>query len=266
MSIDSLAFAFSIGLLGAGHCLGMCGGIAAALSFAMPKADRFTRFRILFTYNTGRILSYGLAGLLFGWLAQTAVEAWMKEFGMPILRSIAGLFMILMGAYVAQWSRLLTILERGGGIVWRKIEPFGRALMPVNNELQALALGGIWGWLPCGLIYSALAYAVLQGSALQSSLTMVAFGLGTLPAVLLGGLAGASIKALIQQKSFRIVSAVLLMLFGIWTMWSAFYHAFYHQHQGHQGHDHHHIENRELDTLIYDAYCGDEKINPILEE
>ena len=260
---EAVFAAFSIGLLGAGHCLGMCGGIAAALSFAIPESDMFKRFRILFTYNTGRILSYGLVGLVFGWLGQSVIQLWMQQYGMSILRGGAGVLLILMGLYLAQWSKLLVHLERAGGVIWKGLKPLSDKLMPVKNEPQALALGMVWGWLPCGLVYSTLAFAIAQPSPVASSMTMIAFGLGTLPAVFLGGVAGAGLKSFLQKIWFRRASALALMAFGAWTIWSVIAHA---GHHGHEHHDHSGHHNHSALTLesYDDLYCRQEKRDPIL--
>ena len=251
MSVESLTAAFLIGLLGAGHCLGMCGGIAAALSFAIPKEKKTAKICILLGYNIGRISSYGLVGALFGLLGQTLIHGLFQEFGMLILRGLAGVLLILMGLYLAQWSRLLTFLERLGIPVWKRLKPISDKLMPVKSTRQALALGMIWGWLPCGLVYSTLAFASAQASPFTSMLVMVVFGLGTLPAVFLGGLASSGLKAFLQSLSFRRASAILLIVFGVWTLYSIYDHSVNHgaHHSGHIGesstegvdeHHHHH--------------------------
>ena len=209
----SLAAAFGLGFLGGAHCIGMCGGIMGALSFGMSDSTAAMRYRILLSYNIGRILSYGLIGLLFGSLGYL-LGAY------DVLRIIAGTLLIAMGLYLANWWRGLTWLELGGAYFWRYIQPLGKGLMPVSSSPKALLLGAVWGWLPCGLVYSALAYASAQANPYQAAAVMVAFGLGTLPSVMAGGLMAERIKATIQNRNIRSVFALIIIGFGCWTIYA----------------------------------------------
>ncbi|MNZ46539.1 Cytochrome C biogenesis protein transmembrane region [compost metagenome] len=209
-----LGSALVLGLLGGGHCLGMCGGLMGALTLAIPKEQRSRRFRLLLAYNLGRILSYALAGLLLG-LAGWAVA------NSPVataMRVLAALLLISMGLYLAGWWSGLTRIEGLGRILWRRIEPLARGLLPVRNAPRALLLGALWGWLPCGLVYSTLLWAASQGDAVDSALLMLAFGLGTLPVLLATGLAAERLTALLRRRGVRIAGGLLVILFGLWTL------------------------------------------------
>ena len=239
--IEAGLSAFIVGLLGAGHCIGMCGGIASALGLALSDRTTCPRAYLLFGYNLGRILSYALAGSVMGWLASSFSEG--GDF--PVLRVLAGLMMILLGFYLAGWWRLLAHLERVGATLWRFVKPLADRLLPVSSVWQACLLGGLWGWLPCGLIYSALVLAMAQASAVGGALTMFAFGLGTLPAMLLSGVLAHKLGTFLRWRPWRWFNGVLLMLFGLWTITIAL------QHSGHNSasqmdpggasqHEHHH--------------------------
>ncbi len=230
-SLDLLPYisAFTIGLLGGGHCIGMCGGIMAALSFSVPATERGRRWRILLSYNVGRIASYTLIGLLAGGLGYQFASGQ----GLSVLRIIAGLLLLAMGLYLAGWWRGLSYLEKLGGVFWRRLQPLGNRLMPVKNSASALMLGALWGWLPCGLVYTAVAYALAQASAFSSAGVMLAFGLGTLPPVLASGVFAERIKSLIQRRSLRLPMAILIMLFGVWTLWGTAQHAGHSDHAAH---------------------------------
>jgi sulfite exporter TauE/SafE len=222
-----LAAAFSLGLLSSAHCVGMCGGIMGALTLAIPAEASGRRLALLLSYNGGRIGSYVLMGALLGIFAG-GLQAVGAGFG---LRLLAGLLLIAMGLYLANWWQGLTWLERGGRYLWAYIQPLGKALLPVGTAPKALLLGALWGWLPCGLVYTALAYAMTQANALQSGGVMLAFGLGTLPAVLATGLAAQQFARLLQRRGVRTGFAVLIILFGVWTLLGG----------GHTGgHDHEH--------------------------
>lgn len=209
-----LVSALILGLLGGGHCLGMCGGLMSALTLAIPAEQRARRLRLLLAYNLGRVLSYAAAGLLLG-LAGWAVA------GSPAanaMRVIAALLLIAMGLYLAGWWSGLTRIEALGRGLWRHIQPLTRRFMPVTSVPRALVLGSLWGWLPCGLVYSTLLWASSQGNALDSALLMLAFGIGTWPVLLATGLAAERITALLRRRGIRVAGGVLVMLFGIWTM------------------------------------------------
>lgn len=209
-----LISAMILGLLGGGHCIGMCGGLMGALTLAIPPEQRARRFRLLLAYNLGRILSYTAAGLLIG-LAGWAVASGPAAM---VLRVIAALLLIAMGLYLAGWWSGLTRIEALGRGLWRHIQPVAGKLLPVSSLPRALLLGALWGWLPCGLVYSTLLWAASQGSASESALLMLAFGLGTWPVLLATGLAAERLTALLRKRGIRIAGGVLVILFGIWTL------------------------------------------------
>ncbi|MDZ5602319.1 sulfite exporter TauE/SafE family protein [Pseudomonas sp. RP23018S] len=209
-----LGSAFVLGLLGGGHCLGMCGGLMSALTFAIPAEQRGRRLRLLVAYNVGRVLSYACAGLLLG-LAGWALASSPLALG---LRVLAGLLLICMGLYLAGWWSGLTRVEALGRGLWRHLQPLARRLLPVSSLPRALLLGALWGWLPCGLVYSTLLWAASQGNASHSAWLMLAFGLGTWPVLLATGLAAERVAALLRRRSVRRAGGLLVMLFGLWTL------------------------------------------------
>ena len=216
--------ALMIGLLGSTHCVGMCGGIVGALSAGL-KPDPARPISALaayhLAYNAGRILSYTAAGAAIGLLG-SQIDMMNVSAALPIGRLIAGLFMIALGLYLAGWWQAITLLEKGGAYVWRWIEPLGRRFLPVRSPLHAAGLGMIWGWLPCGLVYSTLVLAMSSMSASQGALIMLGFGLGTLPVLLtLGNLSG-NLRALAQHPVARRIAGSGVLLFGIYTCISAF--------------------------------------------
>ena len=216
---------FVVGLLGGVHCVGMCGGIAAALTFGLPP-DRQRRLAsllpFLLAYNTGRIASYAAAGAIVGGAGTLLSRLVPVQGAQRALLVIAALFMVAMGLYLGGWWSALARLERVGGVIWRRIEPLGRRLMPVQRPGQALALGLLWGWLPCGLVYSALVSAVAAGGAWQGATVMLAFGLGTLPNLMAMGAAASAVSRLARRPAVRRAAGASVVLFGLWTLWSAF--------------------------------------------
>jgi uncharacterized protein len=180
-----LAAVFMVGLLGGAHCAGMCGGIVAALTVRMP-GER-PRRSLTLAYNAGRIATYAAAGALAGGAGSLALLA---DGVLPVqvaLYVLAQLMLLALGLYLLGVPRWIAVFERAGARLWRRVHPYARALFPVRTPARALAVGALWGFVPCGLVYSVLATAMLLGSAANGALVMAAFGLGTLPALLAAG-------------------------------------------------------------------------------
>lgn len=217
-----------MGLVSSAHCIGMCGGIMGALSMAIPPSASTRRWVILSAYNLGRITSYTIMGLLAGFFAAQFAALG----GAIVLRVLAGLLLMAMGLYLADWWRGITVLETVGRYLWVYIQPIGKSLMPVNTIGKAFALGVLWGWLPCGLVYAAMAMAMTQPQPIMAAIAMCAFGLGTLPAVLAAGVAAQQLTRILQTRKLRMVLAIIVIGFGIWTLWAGVAHG---------GHKHHHL-------------------------
>jgi hypothetical protein len=202
----------AIGLAGAGHCAGMCGGIATALGMASGGRQKPV---LALAYNLGRIASYSIAGGLAATLGY-----WGREYLAlgPLLRVFAGIILIFMGLYLADWWRGILIFEKAGVHLWRLLQPLSNRLLPVRTMPGAVLVGCVWGWLPCGLVYTALAYAAVAGSPLEGALRMTAFGLGTLPAMLLATAFSGAFARRLQDRRLRRVMALLMITFGISTL------------------------------------------------
>nr|WP_249199232.1 sulfite exporter TauE/SafE family protein [Photobacterium sp. GJ3] len=216
MSTDFFA-AFMIGLLGAGHCLGMCGGIAAAITLGMPGQQQQRRFPFLLCYNLGRLVSYAAAGALIGGAVAGMASLSGLSTTLLYLRLLAALMMILLALYLGQWWQGVTKIEAVGQILWRRIAPLAQSMLPLKSPISAFPFGLLWGWLPCGLVYSTLSWAAVAGNAVSGAGVMLAFGLGTLPAMILVGTMAERLKLWLSNQIFKKTSAVLLLVYGIHT-------------------------------------------------
>ncbi|QFU76546.1 sulfite exporter TauE/SafE family protein [Halioglobus maricola] len=211
----SLVSAFTLGLAGSGHCLGMCGGIAAALNLGGQRPTSVT-----LSYHTGRILSYTLLGGLLGLIAGSIdLVAWTIG-----LRYLAGFLLIAMGLSVANWWQGIRFIEQAGSVLWKPVQSFSSRFLPVKNPLQGLALGLCWGLMPCGLIYSALAWSATAQSAPVSAALMLCFGLGTLPAMLAVSLGADKLQVFLRRRGLKIFIALMLIASGTWTIYLVYSH------------------------------------------
>ncbi|NAW60192.1 MULTISPECIES: sulfite exporter TauE/SafE family protein [unclassified Vibrio] len=218
MSPDFLG-AFVIGVVGAGHCMGMCGGLASLLSLGQQSHSKQRVIPLL--YNTGRLISYALVGALVGGSVSTLAEVSELNSALVWLRLIAAIFMILLACYLGRWWNGLLQVEKLGQSVWRYISPVGKSLLPLKSSLHALPFGVIWGWLPCGLVYSTLTWSAVSGSAVNGALIMLAFGAGTLPAMLFVGYGANYFQKIQQSGLFRNISAFLILGYGVYTAFGA---------------------------------------------
>ena len=202
-----------VGLLGGGHCVGMCGGLVGAVTLTLP--GQRPRLSFLLAYNGGRIASYAAAGVLAGLIG---ASGFFLQHVLPVeklLYGLANLMLVVLGLYLAGlWQGVLQ-LERVGGVLWQRLQPLSRRLLPLRSIPQAFALGLVWGWLPCGLVYSVLVAALATASGVQGGLLMLAFGLGTLPTLLTMGLTAVHLKVWLQQLWVRRISGGLVLGFGL---------------------------------------------------
>lgn len=219
LSDVSLWAAFVVGLLGGVHCVGMCGGIVTALSLGLPETERANRWRYLLAYNLARISSYTLAGALLGGLGWMAAHWSGLHQVQLVLQWIAALFMVALGLYLAGWWRGLARVEHAGGSLWNRLEPLGRRFLPVRTPTQAFLLGLIWGWLPCGLVYSVLVWSISTADPVYGGLLLLSFGLGTLPNLLAMGVLAERLSARARDPRVRRAAGLLVMGFGLYTLY-----------------------------------------------
>ena len=202
---------FLVGLLGGTHCVGMCGGIVGALSMGAPA-----RWPMLLSYNAGRILSYSAAGAIAGALGAASLGLEGQVPARLILYFFANLMLVALGFYLLGVTRALAFTERVGQNLWRVLQPLTKRFLPARTMSQAFPLGLLWGWLPCGLVYSALASSLSAGSAGRGALMMLAFGLGTLPNLLLAGIVLARLNEFVRRPAVRMFSGLLVLGFGLY--------------------------------------------------
>ena len=205
---------FLLGFFGGTHCVGMCGGLSSAFALQLPP--HLNRLGLIVLLNLGRISSYVLIGLIVGLVGQVGISLddtrWLQN-GLYIA---ANILLLLLGLYLAGLSTAATQIERIGRPIWKRLNPILNRLLPIKSVPACFGVGMLWGWLPCGLVYSASLYALGSGNAVQGGLYMLAFALGTLPNLLAMGIFAAQLKTLLQRKAIRLCAGLLV------TGWAVF--------------------------------------------
>jgi sulfite exporter TauE/SafE len=223
----SLWAALLAGVAASGHCFAMCGGMAGALGLRArhQSSDNTSLLVHASRYHGGRIGGYAIAGALCGVFGSTLNALLdLARLG-AALRIASGVLMLLIAArIVIRWNGLAW-LERQGARFWARIQPLATRQLSGTHKLNAVAVGFLWGWLPCGLVYSMLLFATTSANALQGASIMIAFGVGTLPSMLTSSLFAAQLQAALKHRIARLLSGIALTCFGIWMIAAALQHS-----------------------------------------
>lgn len=207
---------FLLGFFGGTHCVGMCGGLSSAFALQLPP--HLNRLGLIVLLNLGRISSYVLIGLIVGLVGQIGISLddtrWLQN-GLYIA---ANILLLLLGLYLAGLSTAATQIERIGRPIWKRLNPILNRLLPIKSVPACFGVGMLWGWLPCGLVYSASLYALGSGNAVQGGLYMLAFALGTLPNLLAMGIFAAQLKTLLQRKAIRLCAGLLVAGWAVFRL------------------------------------------------
>jgi len=239
-----IASALGIGLLGATHCLSMCGSVNA-LMLGQTQGSPLLRSRRVLAFNLGRIGSYALAGLSLGSVS-FAVQSIHPNI-MAATQILAGLLLLAMALFIGRWWLGLGAFERWFGRIWQYIQPLATQLLPVKSTFAALKIGALWGWMPCGMVYSTLSWAILAENPLQSAVLMLAFGVGTLPAMLAAGFFAQAVLNLFKLDWVRNLSVVMLIVFALWQLSNGIGRVYSDQ----SGHQHNHVQNEDKKSPAY---------------
>lgn len=259
MNLDYFS-AFLIGFIGSGHCIAMCGGVVGMLSSAsqtkpskeiankqsrhrsrsqddnsiiptinvdkaiLKPCSANSNFSFALHYNLGRILTYTLIGGIIGFTGSMLA----KNLGAPlaVLRIISAIFLIFLGLYIGQWLMWLNRIELLGKHLWTRLSPLTKYVLPVNTKKRAFGLGTIWGWLPCGLVYSTLTWSMASGSFIDGAFIMLFFGLGTLPVLLTMSLSFTHFVNAFRSSKIKSVMALILIFYGIYSLFNAYKYIF----------------------------------------
>ncbi len=205
----------------------MCGGIVGALTLGTPESNikggkKTSPLVINLGYNIGRISGYIVAGTIVGFLGSSLIDLTGIQTAKQVLAVIASLFMVALGLYLAGLWNGIAKIEVIGSVLWKRIQPLTTRFIPVKSFQQAIPLGFLWGWLPCGLVYTALIWTLSAGGAIEGALIMFAFGLGTLPNLLAMGVIAARLSQWVQNPKVRLIAGMLVVLMGVLTLLRSF--------------------------------------------
>lgn len=204
---------FVIGLLGSGHCIGMCGGFAMTIGATQPKIGPALVNQLV--YSAGRVFTYGFLGALGGMIGSrfTRLELPLVE-AQQVLAIVAGLLMLYiglnsLGLFRIKWRR--TADGKGEGMLTNMLRHFINA-----PGLGPFLLAGVFtGFLPCGLVYVALAKATTTAHPVQGWLSMVCFGVGTVPAMVLIGCGGTMLSRTLRTRVLQLAACFVILLGGV---------------------------------------------------
>jgi sulfite exporter TauE/SafE len=214
MPLDALVLGGALlsGLLGGAHCAAMCGGIATSLSVRQRGG-----WWMALQPNPGRVLGYVLAGAIVGGIGHGLLDVARMPWLATALRSAVGVVLIVAALRLFDRDGRLGFL-RGNASLWQWLRPLQKRLLPADTTGKRIALGLLWGWMPCGLSTTLLAAAWLTADATHGALTMAAFGLGTLPVMLPLTWAGTRLGQRLQRGAWRMAMGATVLLSGVMTL------------------------------------------------
>lgn len=208
-----------MGLTGSVHCLTMCGSLSVALGFSIPKQKTFWLYALF--VSLGRVFGYGLIGLLANLLTQSIVVA--SSGTVFYLSMLSGVLIVGIGLHIANISNIVTKLEKLGTFIDIWLAPLKKKLMPIDTIPKCLAYGLLWGFLPCGLVYTALSLAIVSPSPITAFSVMTIFGLATLPTVVGMTVFSNHLSRIFSHSYTKIILGLIITFAGLYQISNAFY-------------------------------------------
>ena len=203
--------AFSMGLFGSPHCLGMCGGIVTAFGLSMQHVSDSKKNGLILTYHLGRLISYALLGLIASVIGVAIFQSIMSN---SAPRIVLGAVLVLIGLAMLGLP-LFNQLEKFGMRFWQSLAPLRKKVFPIDSFGKALFAGLLWGFLPCGLVYGALMMAIAGNNITTGAALMFVFGLGTMPMLIATQKTVGMLQSSIKNFRLRQINGVIMMLSGL---------------------------------------------------
>lgn len=223
--------AFSMGLFGSPHCLGMCGGIVTAFGLSMQHVSDSKKNGLILTYHVGRLISYSLLGLIASLVGVAIFQSIMSN---SAPRIVLGAVLVLIGLAMLGLP-LFNHLEKVGMRFWQSLAPLRKKVFPIDSFGKALFAGLLWGFLPCGLVYGALMMAIAGNNIATGAALMFVFGLGTMPMLIATQKTVGMLQSSIKNFRLRQINGVIMMLSGLAVI---FIPMMMHHNHNHGSHNH----------------------------
>ena len=244
--------AFSMGLFGSPHCLGMCGGIVTAFGLSMQHVSDSKKNGLILTYHLGRLISYALLGLIASLVGVAIFQSIMSN---SAPRIVLGAVLVLIGLAMLGLP-LFNELEKFGMRFWQSLAPLRKKVFPIDSFGKALFAGLLWGFLPCGLVYGALMMAIAGNNIATGAALMFVFGLGTMPMLIATQKTVGMLQSSIKNFRLRQINGVIMMLSGLAVIFIPM--MMHHNHGSHNQSSHSHAMNEtsmnhDMSTMNYSA-------------
>jgi len=188
----------------------MCGGIAGMLHAQVPSG----RGWLAFGFHGGRISSYLIIALIATLIGMLPSQ-WVPDQAPVVMRLFLGFLMVFMAAFIALPGRFRDRIGEALSPLTQRLMPLFKHFLPVRTLDQATGLGLLWGLLPCGLLYMIIASAVLLADPMATVFMVLAFGLGTTPALLGTGLVALRVRSMTNRRDLRWVAALVMGMAGL---------------------------------------------------
>ncbi|PAL16400.1 hypothetical protein B8W92_04235 [Moraxella osloensis] len=246
--------AFSMGLFGSPHCLGMCGGIVTAFGLSMQHVSESKKNGLILTYHVGRLISYSLLGLIASLVGVAIFQSIMSN---SAPRIVLGAVLMLIGLAMLGLP-LFNHLEKVGMRFWQSLAPLRKKVFPIDSFGKALFAGLLWGFLPCGLVYGALMMAIAGNNIATGAALMFVFGLGTMPMLIATQKTVGMLQSSIKNFRLRQINGVIMMLSGLAVIFIPMMMHHNHNHGSHNQGSHSHSMNEtsmhhDMSTMNYSA-------------
>lgn len=244
--------AFSMGLFGSPHCLGMCGGIVTAFGLSMQHVSDSKKNGLILTYHLGRLISYSLLGLIASVVGVAIFQSIMSN---SAPRIVLGAVLVLIGLAMLGLP-LFNQLEKFGMRFWQSLAPLRKKVFPIDSFGKALFAGLLWGFLPCGLVYGALMMAIAGNNIATGAALMFVFGLGTMPMLIATQKTVGMLQSSIKHFRLRQINGVIMMLSGLAVIFIPMMMHHNHNHGSHSHASHSMNEmsmNHDMSTMNHSA-------------
>lgn len=213
--MNEILTALLMGLTGSAHCLTMCGSLSVALGFSIPKHKSFWLYALFVSF--GRVFGYGVIGLTANVIAQSILVA--SNGHILYLSILSGVLMIGIGLHISGLSSVIVRIEVIGRFIDKALTPIKQKIMPIDSLGKCLLYGLLWGFLPCGLVYTALSLALVSPTPGAAFGVMVVFGFTTIPAVVGMTIFSRQLTKIFNNQIIKLLLGAIISCVGLFQIY-----------------------------------------------